>query len=717
MYFPKYGTSLLMRWFQHLDVARSLPFFVSIRQGLIASLPLVMVGAFSTLLKNIPSIYPSLMGFSFYMVWSDFWGLIVRCTFGIAALTTMIGFAMTRVELFNRTRTEDKASPLIAVVVVVSCLFLLAGGYDESGWHHILAFNSGMFTVLLVAPVSCTLFLWAYQASPFKRFYDSTGYDPQARIIVSHTPAALVTILFFAVVVFGVKQIGLVRQVAEIGNVLLHLTLSMKDTLAGGMGYVLICQVLWLFGMHGPLTLSPLQKLVFEPAAHTNILNAINQVLPDNIFTTEFFNVFTRLGGSGSTMALIVAIGLVGRDLGNRRLALLALLPAMCNVNEPLLFGLPLILNPVYAIPFVVVPLLQTVLAYVALSLGWVPKTIASVNWTTPVFLSGYLATGSVAGVVLQGVNLLIGVMVYLPFVRISEKIQQHNGRELVWSLFRQAEQVAPLDTRNRVLGMQGDEGRLAEVLANDLDKALNGSEELWLAYQPQIDVQTNQLFGVEALLRWNHPLFGAIPPPLIVALADDRNWHQRLGCYVLSTALKQYQQWQPSLPDGFVMGVNLSAKQVGDANFADKLLEVFARKGVSPSVVEFEMAESTVLLPNSHALDGLLKLRHAGARIALDDFGMGHTSLRYLHALPIDTIKIDKSLTQAEPNEVNEHIIRSIVDLSRNIHAAVIVEAVETPPQLARFMALGCLHFQGYYFSRPLEAQQCLDYLLQCRN
>jgi len=213
--------------------------------------------------------------------------------------------------------------------------------------------------------------------------------------------------------------------------------------------------------------------------------------------------------------------------------------------------------------------------------------------------------------------------------------------------------------------------------------------------------------------LRWRHPAHGLIPPPVTVALAEDAGLIDRLGLWVLREACAQRSAWSVQAGERVVMSVNLSPRQFQDAQLAQKVESVLADNGLDPGVLELEITESVALLPDARTLATLRRLRESGVRVAIDDFGMGHASLRYLREFPVDVLKLDRSLTMDSPNGVNGHIIASIVNLSARMGYTLVVEGVETPEQYQRFRAMGCTVFQGFYFSRPLPGEKCLEFIL----
>jgi EAL domain-containing protein (putative c-di-GMP-specific phosphodiesterase class I) len=328
-----------------------------------------------------------------------------------------------------------------------------------------------------------------------------------------------------------------------------------------------------------------------------------------------------------------------------------------------------------------------------------------------PPLVSGYLATGSPAGAMVQLVALVVGTFLYLPFVRIAARLRLAANGEALRTLLA-ASQSDEVAQGHRLIDLPGVAGRFASALARDLVEALGSADRLYLQYQPQICIDDQRVFGVEALLRWEHEIYGPIPPPVTVALAEDTGFIDQLGELVLRLACRQRAAWGDAVPADLIVCVNVSPRQLLEADFDQMVLRVLAEEGLPPCLLELEIAESTSLAPAIQAIGALLRLRAVGIRIALDDFGMGHTSLHYLRELPLDTLKIDRSLTFTSQGDLNEHVIRSIVSLSRTLGLRAVVEGIEQPEQLPRFIDLGCARFQGYLFSRPLESGPCLDYI-----
>ncbi|WP_118180587.1 PTS sugar transporter subunit IIC/EAL domain-containing protein [Paraburkholderia phosphatilytica] len=693
-----------------------MPLTIAIRRGLALPLPLIMTGALTLLLRYPPTAAISRLSSQLFGPQFDYLcDSVIAGTFGIGSLVALFGFAYALTQLHNQRVGYRFVDPTITVVVALSCFFTIVAPVSPNSSASLMAslsIGQGLFQALLIAILSGSLFLRLcsvrYLRIPFNRISNDTLVGDVFTVL----PAAMVTVLCFVVLKAMLVWVWFpVLQTVQNALVASPVT-QLSNSLVFGLAYETATQVLWLFGIHGPNALYAIQQHVLAPAADANVRALASGATPPFIFTFDFFSVFARMGGSGGTLSLIVALLAGGRTRHGRKLALFMLVPALCNVNEPLLFGLPLVLNPVYAIPFILAPCVQVLIAWLAIVAHLMPKAGYSVVWTTPALYSGYAATGSFAGVLVQLLALAAGTLIYIPFVRIAEDLARRKGKDVLASLLRVTESPDGGQKLKRCLDLPGEEGRMAMALASDLHSAVDAERQMFLEFQPQIDSRTGRVFGAEALLRWEHPSLGRVPPPVTIALADDVDQIDRLGMRVLTLACRQRVAWRDRLPDDFTIAVNLSPRQLTNPRFHDDVIDMLHREQLSPTLLELEITESTVLLPDVNTIGNLRRLREAGVKIALDDFGMGHTSLHYLRELPLDTVKIDRSLADVKPGSVNEHIIRSIAELSRTLNLLLVVEGVETERQLKSLSALGCHRFQGYFFARPLAAGICADFV-----
>ena len=235
---------------------------------------------------------------------------------------------------------------------------------------------------------------------------------------------------------------------------------------------------------------------------------------------------------------------------------------------------------------------------------------------------------------------------------------------------------------------------------------------ELVLHYQPKVDLESGKVAGVEALVRWQHPERGLLAPDTFVPLAEQTGLMKSLTASVLEQALRQTAIWQDA---GLHvrMAVNVSARDLHDDTFCDRVRDALAQTGVSASLLELELTERVVMADPARAMENLTALSRLGVRLSLDDFGTGYSSLAYLRRLPVTEIKIDKSFVlRMDVDEEDATIVRSTIDLAHGLGLRVIAEGVETAETWQRLSDLGCDAAQGYFLSRPHPADVVTDWL-----
>lgn len=243
-----------------------------------------------------------------------------------------------------------------------------------------------------------------------------------------------------------------------------------------------------------------------------------------------------------------------------------------------------------------------------------------------------------------------------------------------------------------------------------DMQKALD-NEELYLNYQPKVDIETGKLIAVEALIRWNHPLLGVISPGEFIPVAEETGMIIDIGYWVICEAVKQTKEWH-DLGYHVHTAINVSAKQLEDNYFVAKLLEILNTFHINPKYLIVEITES--VFKNFRQVKKIISdLKANGIRIALDDFGTGYSSFGVLKEDFIDMIKIDKSFIDDIPeNNISSILVSTMIRMGEDMELNMIAEGVEDSKQVEYLLQKGCKLGQGYLFSRPIEADQILDYI-----
>jgi EAL domain-containing protein (putative c-di-GMP-specific phosphodiesterase class I) len=283
-------------------------------------------------------------------------------------------------------------------------------------------------------------------------------------------------------------------------------------------------------------------------------------------------------------------------------------------------------------------------------------------------------------------------------------------------SLIRRAD-VAMYGAKNKRNGCniydpkddQYNPGRL--TLMTELRQAIEQSQ-LCLYYQPKIDIQTNRCIGVEALVRWIHPIKGQIQPSAFVCSAEKSGTIKSLTQWVLRNAIEQSIQWSKQGLE-LDVSVNISARDFQDPELLHLIENLISVSELDPSNLTLELTESAVMTDTKRAFDSLSELDKMGIKLSIDDFGTGYSSLDYLKRLPVDELKIDRSfVVDMTTNKNDAAIVRSTIDLAHNLGLNVVAEGVEDQVALDLLKEMNCDAMQGYFTSRPLPAEKVIEFL-----
>ena len=678
----------------------------SIRNGLVTAIPVVMIGSFALVLKFLPvPAYQNFLATFGSGILPALFTSVNNATFGMLSVYMTVFISMSRAQL--RSGTDEYPC---GFAVVSLAAFAILSGFSQGNVSIDVLGVKGMFTAVVASTVSPQLMgFWTRRSRSSSRIY-SEGADTGFNIAVSVVVPALLTVGTVALFNYALVATFQVSGFHELFvNAAGRVFSNIGDSLHIGLAFVFLSSLMWFFGIHGSNVLEGVSQRILEPGLAINVALAGSGQAPTEIISKTFIDVFVLMGGCGSAMCLLLSLFLFSRNSGSRTLSRIAAIPMLFNINELMIFGLPVVFNRYLFLPFMLTPLLMTLTSYAAIAWGLVPVPCHQVQWTTPILLGGYVATGSVAGSLLQLFNLVLGVFAYMPFIRLHDGEKLRNAGEnlqgLVALLKRSEEKRVPVN----LMELDGHSGLCVKMLASDLKKAVENGE-LTLHYQPQFD-NGGRCIGSEALLRWNHPTFGMIYPPLVIRLAEDIGILYELEKYILATAAGNAARLRQIVGKRIKTCVNITAAAFYEPSFEAFLQGLLDSGAVEPGDLWLELTEQKALLFDHQTEEKSRRVRAMGFPLVIDDFSMGHTSIRYLQSNEFDMVKLDGSFVRGmNDNPRSCEIVTSIVSLSRALNFTVMGEHVETKEQQELLEKLGCTHYQGYLYSPAIPFDDFLQ-------
>jgi EAL domain-containing protein (putative c-di-GMP-specific phosphodiesterase class I) len=254
-------------------------------------------------------------------------------------------------------------------------------------------------------------------------------------------------------------------------------------------------------------------------------------------------------------------------------------------------------------------------------------------------------------------------------------------------------------------------EGVLARLeLRADLQRAI-AEEQFELHYQPVVKLKDGQISSLEALLRWNHPERGLVPPGDFIPFAEEVGLIVPIGRWVLREGCRQARALQ-DMGAELSVAINLSVKQLQHADIIDHVREALAEAELDPAYLTLEITETVMVVDTETAIRRLHELKALGVRLAMDDFGTGYSSLSYLNAFPVDVLKMDRSFLRAGATPQASDLASAVIAIGETLRLDVVAEGIELPEQAAALRDLGCDLGQGFYFARPMSADAVIEHL-----
>lgn len=244
--------------------------------------------------------------------------------------------------------------------------------------------------------------------------------------------------------------------------------------------------------------------------------------------------------------------------------------------------------------------------------------------------------------------------------------------------------------------------------------------KQLFLNYQPQVDLKTGKIVGAEVLLRWQHPQLGFVSPAKFIPIAEETGLIITIGEWLIRTASQQIKDWEKAGFSALRVAVNISATQFNQSSFRQRLVEILLATGINPQNLDLELTESILVQNKESAIKQLKSFKELGLKVAIDDFGTGYSSLSYLQQFPFDILKVDQTFVRnITKDEKSVGITKAIIEMAHSLNLKVIAEGIETEEELAFLQAHNCDEMQGYLFSKPLTAKDFEQLLIsgKCLN
>ena len=670
---------------------QQISFIRAIRDGLVSMIPVLIIGAFSLILQTFPVVaYQNFINNFADGLLLKLFNFVYTATFGV--LSVYLTFCISKSYMKIKADLEMVHSGAILCSIV--SFFIMVGSYSDDFGLESMGPKSMLIAMIASLGASSLYVLFCRLFKKTRKQQLTDGADHQFnRMLTTLFPITIV------VAIFALVNLLIVVVFKEVSFHTLYIK-ALNGIFSGGTTgffkgffFVLLSSILWFFGVHGSDALEGVMQEYFAPGLLVNQAGVEHVVL-----TKEFFDCFVLMGGCGATICLLIAILIFSKNRARRRLGVTATLPMVFNINELMVFGLPIIFNPIMLIPFLLVPIVCYSVSYLAISTGMVHFIVSEVTWTTPILIGGYYATGSIGGSILQLVNVILGVSIYFPFVKLldrqSEMLMKNNYDEFIKYYLENEDELEQLN----LIDLPNIYGDVAKELAADMHKDL--LKNIVLYYQPQYSYE-GKCVGVEALLRFEHPKYGKLYPPLVVKIAEDCNLLKKLELQVFEQAISDYDKVKEKYGD-VKLSVNITGKMVFDQDFID-LCNKFAEDGEFKNKnICVEVTEKAAISLDEENLETLKGLHSLGLKLAIDDFSMGHTSIQYLKYNIFDLIKLDGSLVKGLTTSINcKEIVSSIVELSLSLNMSVLAEFVETEEEKELLHELGCDNYQGFLYSK----------------
>ncbi|NTS78552.1 PTS sugar transporter subunit IIC/EAL domain-containing protein [Catenovulum sp. SM1970] len=652
---------------------------MSLREAFISLIPYFVVSAVSILVQH------TLIGLGFIDAQSEAarflaFGSQVIIQFLPAATVIAVGYFLSK---------NIGLDSIVASFLALTC-FAVHGHYfswSEAGL--ILQPSASAAYTLLIPTISCYGLHYTMKlCRPLLSVMPGVSY-----FLRKH----LVLIIPFAIVFFGL--FFLIPLIEAIAAVTIYPLLNQFENVSVALNTfnrMLVTHVLWFFGIHGDnaFNISFQQHFLYQ------------DILP-GLSAKVFYDTFVIFGGSGAIWGLMIAVYLAKAQSHERTIVKIATPFAIFNFSEIIIFALPIVLNPIYLIPFIMAPVCNFIISYYVLGAGLVPFSSTEVSWITPVFINGWIVGDSIITALYQLTLIMLNALIYYPFVNHSIKkrnlVSSVNKLQKSLDIYENAE----FENESQFIRTQQATRESEDELLKILNEIADGN--LQLHYQPQICVKKGNIIGFEALLRLRR-LDGKLVGPYFLDMLIEHKLGYIIDNWVIEQADRDLQEWAKQ---GFnpVVSINLNPDVLTNNESVDNLCRTFSNY---PNQVKVEIVESSYLAQTEVVTQNIQKLKNSGIETVLDDFGTGYSSLSMLGSLPVRYAKLDRSILLSCNTEKGKTLYRHIAGLFQELGFIVVAEGVETQEELEWVRSLQIDYVQGWYYSGAIPPDELVDYVNQ---
>ena len=563
----------------------------------------------------------------------------------------------------------------LALILSLSVYFSVAVIASKGDSASIFMPNS--FILAILVPLLC-VFLLAKAMIILDR-YQGRMYNSLANNIATMIVYIIPFVLIYFVATFIFSSLNLYLH--DGSSIILF-----QETQEGLLLFLrtVVSNLLWFFGIQG--------INLFDSIINIKILD--NSMYP-NMTYKDFFNYFVLLGGSGSGLALVIAILLVSKDKHTTYVGKLAFPFVLFNINEILIFGIPIFMNFSLIIPFVLTPIISFLLSYLFLSYTQlVTFSDIFVPWTTPPLINIYLATdGNIVALFFQMFLITLGTLVYIPFIKKYTHTQ--SSTISMENMAKKFDIATSIEAKKDIKFHEAQSSLIkSHYKINKIIEKIN-QNNLVLHYQPKIDVQNKICNDFEALLRVKNSN-GSVRGPEFIIDIENSGLASILDIWVCQQVKKDLDLWAEKGFFPFV-SVNLFPHTLEDKNYVTEII-----KNVQGYNIDFEIIERRSSL-NKKIVENIYLLKESGFRIALDDLGIGYTNFSMLYEIPLDIVKIDKKIIEFTKTSKGLVLYKNICQLCVNLDLQIVLEGVETQEEYERLMSQDVDFIQGWYYSKAI--------------